>query len=634
MTQTAPSHAKRLVGIAPPPGEGSSLNISWMLHNLCNQHCSYCPSYNHDGSHSWPRYETAVKFLERVFAFYKKDLYRVWFTGGEPTLWPDLPRLCEFLKKFECELGVTSNGANTLEFWRKSSGYFNTISLSYHPEYARNSHFLDAVKIACEKSNVGVRLMMPPDKALWDRCVEFGEMLRSTQVAREVFVEHVPIQVELSRVSRWVPYEPRQSEFLAKHAFFRIGPSATDPSSAPAVKAWSMDAVYDDGSRSQLITSELLAEEKTNFYGWECRIGLDQLFIAQDGAVFRAGCGEGGRLGHLTDRNLAFPTKPIVCGKTSCPCGTDIMTPKWHRDWPPFRLRYLLNPLFVARKLKHLRSTGDLSGRAFNILRYIHGLFENRFHQAYGWIANLGGRWFPRELQGQRVANPPSPVDRNKPCRHKLSWKIHVACNYDCSYCWFHKRWDLYESGNRYLPASEWKHHWARFNEKHGPALIYITGGEPFTYPEFIEILEDLGRENVVMISTNLSWDVEPFLRRVNRDRVGILVSYHPDFVKDEDAFIEKILRLRKAGFSASISVVAYPPFLPHLREMAEFFSGRGIELAVQPFRGVWEGRPYPESYGTDAQSLLAEFPKGSEFSAAEGLGRSDDKTLDPASWV
>jgi MoaA/NifB/PqqE/SkfB family radical SAM enzyme len=690
-----------------------------MLHNLCNQHCSYCPGYNHDGTHGWPKYDEVVGFLERVFAHYRKDLYHVSFTGGEPTLWPELPRLCAYLKEKKCELGMTSNGANTLTFWEKISGSFNTISLSYHPEFARNAHFLDVIRIASSRSEVGVRLMMPAQKPLWDKCVAFSEMIKAASFTRKVFVEFVPLQEELGVESRLVPYEAWQTEFFAETPTFHVGPDASPEEFLIRSEAdvWAVDSVYDDGSRAELRLSDFMTPESIDFFGWECRVGLDQIFIAQDGWVFRAGCHEGGRLGQFSDPALAFPVLPISCRRNACPCGTDIMTPKWNARPAPFRLRFLLNPFYLAGRLRTIGSSGELLERVQNLFRYVRDRFEavyyvlegfclskiqacrevvlheretefrlrnllnpffvarrlretrslddlryragNVFRVADGRLEkmfyDLTGRCLPGIIEGKKavvhrvrsllsaqedmlldarlrrsegrflrrirargaaaelVPNPVSPMERHPPCRINLSWNIHVACNYDCTYCWFHGHWAEFEEQNRYLPAEDWKRHWERFNARYGPAKIDIAGGEPFTYPGFLDILENVGKKNVVLISTNLSWGVERFIERIDPSRVEISASFHPMYTS-APVILEKILRLRRAGFHANVSLVAYPLYLHQLLDIADLFISRGIYLDVQPFRGTWKGRIYPDAYTPAAKELLERLMNGSHI--------------------
>lgn len=321
---------------------------------------------------------------------------------------------------------------------------------------------------------------------------------------------------------------------------------------------------------------------------------------------------------------------------------------------PKFRLLRLFDPAYLASRFKDIRSPVDLIRRIANIFVYVYYQGEHAYYELTGrfwprtrdWTAEKArdvrtamqqawrrlraiqrDRIFDARLTSARLAfaarrrvasrtmeqipEPPSPIERNPLCRYEFSWNIHVACNYDCTYCWFHDHWDEFKANNIYRPAEEWTRHWARFNERYGPAKIDIAGGEPFTYPQFLEILEAIGKKNVIVISTNLSWGVERFLQRIDPDHVEIAASLHPEFVGSEQVFLEKLIKLRKAGFHANASLVAYPPFLPRLHDILEPFLSRGIFVDVQPFRGEFDGRLYPQSYTRGSERLVGDMIGG-----------------------
>jgi len=209
------------------------------------------------------------------------------------------------------------------------------------------------------------------------------------------------------------------------------------------------------------------------------------------------------------------------------------------------------------------------------------------------------------------VNNPPAPLAAGAEGRPRLSWNIHLSCNYDCPYCWFHGGWETYLGKAVILSPKEWGSHWARFNERHGPAHIEIAGGEPFTYPGFADILAMLAERNTLSVSTNFAWDPSEIAGRVDPAKVGFSCSFHPKFAPSADAFAEKVLRLRKAGFHATATIVAYPPYLKRLVDWNDSFFSRGIHLTVQPFRGYWRGRYYPVAYTAAARRMFAWFIDG-----------------------
>lgn len=278
-----------------------------------------------------------------------------------------------------------------------------------------------------------------------------------------------------------------------------------------------------------------------------------------------------------------------------------------------FRLRYILDPFFLFSRFKNIRSLRELRERFLNLFLYarvrLYPALKTRLSDR-ATDAKLTLTWGRLRLEKiLSLKNPifpaPAPPDKTPPGAVHLSWNIHIACNYDCTYCFFHGKWKSFVKDNRYLPAEDWIRHWKRFNDRHGPAKIDIAGGEPFTYPGFLDILADIAKRNTVLISTNLSWDIAAFASRIPPGRVEIAASFHPEYADNRPAFLAKIEALHQAGFNASVSMVAFPPLLDQLPRHAAAFMRRGIWVGVQPFRGEIAGRVYPESYTKKSKAAL-----------------------------
>lgn len=60
VTRIAPVNAEM-------PGQ---IVVEWILSNICNYDCSYCPAYLHNGSTGFPKYDDIVKFCRRARSHY------------------------------------------------------------------------------------------------------------------------------------------------------------------------------------------------------------------------------------------------------------------------------------------------------------------------------------------------------------------------------------------------------------------------------------------------------------------------------------------------------------------------------------------------------------------------------------
>ncbi len=191
--------------------------------------------------------------------------------------------------------------------------------------------------------------------------------------------------------------------------------------------------------------------------------------------------------------------------------------------------------------------------------------------------------------------------------RVRFSWIIHYACNYRCPYCFYYEGagWEILRERNIYLSPDEWLRHWERIYQSYGRCYIAITGGEPFTYPDFIELISRLSKMHYpINISTNSSGDFDFFVNSVSPERVSLSPSFHPEF--DElSAFLEKIRLLRKYKFNGCINFLAYPPYLKDLKYYIKEFESIGESLKIIPFRGIYREVAYPMEYTDEERALI-----------------------------
>jgi hypothetical protein len=208
------------------------------------------------------------------------------------------------------------------------------------------------------------------------------------------------------------------------------------------------------------------------------------------------------------------------------------------------------------------------------------------------------------------LAPPPDPdmakvlkVERRE--RVFLTWTIHHSCNYRCPYCFITTgRREIFNQ-NTYPGFEKLKAVWQRIYDLYGSCIIKIAGGEPFTYPQFMDIIAYLAQYHFLDFSTNLYWDVDEFIRRIPKGSARLEPSYHVGFTPDIVEFAEKCLKLKAAGFMGSIHTVGFPPFLPRLLKNKEYFESRGLNLVVLPFRGSHLGKEYPNAYTDEQKTLL-----------------------------
>jgi hypothetical protein len=149
--------------------------------------------------------------------------------------------------------------------------------------------------------------------------------------------------------------------------------------------------------------------------------------------------------------------------------------------------------------------------------------------------------------------------------------------------------------------------HWGRIRDKYGEVKIEIVGDEPFIYPHFIELIQELSVLHLVKITTNLSGNIERFVQEISPQRVELDLNFHVLFI-DLDTVMKKTLILKKAGFKAGICYLAYPPQMHKIKYLSERFQEEGINFALAAFWGEYAGKQYPAAYTEEEKDILRPF--------------------------
>ncbi|MBN2210436.1 MAG: hypothetical protein JW709_03490 [Sedimentisphaerales bacterium] len=204
---------------------------------------------------------------------------------------------------------------------------------------------------------------------------------------------------------------------------------------------------------------------------------------------------------------------------------------------------------------------------------------------------------------------PNFPVTRD--CNYVAVF-LTMACPYRCTYCINH-----FETpgriGRKHLTGKDWIRAFNRITgleRNTGPIPITLQGGEPSVHPDFYEIINDTPERIRLDILTNLSFDVEEMIARVDPQRLwreapyaSIRVSYHPGQA-NADELLAKTLRLMKAGFSIGVYGVLHPTQAKHILEVQRRAQAEGIDFRTKDFLGYHEGRLYGQYKYPEACSL------------------------------
>lgn len=301
--------------------------VDWGVSNVCNFNCSYCPPRTHRGDFPFVPVQDILGFANRVLDHYKKklkkDVYFI-FTGGEVTLFKDFIFLVKTLTEGGERVGISSNGAHNLKFWKEAKKYLEHVSLSYHSENTDLDHFISVINEIKGSTTTHVNVMMLPDK--FEQCEKaIYRILEETDDIR------IDVQMVLKNFIEPYPYTEQQRS--------RMLEISKDISTKFKLKRERktyrglMKVLYSDGTSELMNPGDILTRKMHNWKGWECNVGLELMVIDINGDIFRSWCGDAPKIGNIKDPVLKFKETPRKCSKEWCTGGiTDAMITRYKKN--------------------------------------------------------------------------------------------------------------------------------------------------------------------------------------------------------------------------------------------------------------------------------------------------------------
>ncbi|WP_187985584.1 radical SAM protein [Vibrio metschnikovii] len=299
------------------------LSVNWALMNRCNYTCLYCHPDLYNGSGRAPSFEVTKNFIDRIFersiTHTKKVSFE--FGGGEVTMVSWFPDALKVISDNGGFATIVSNGSKKLSWWEENSKYLSGVSLSYHINNIKSeSHFIEVSKVleASQNTRFHVNIMMVPER--FDDCVEFANRLKQ-EVRCSIALQPLFEGFGHGGITKKYSYTPEQEQIMKD---FRGRPELKDlpPSMAE------LEVNYIDGTTESLSTFDLIANDKTNFVGWDCYAGIDSLVITFSGDIYRSWCMQDGPIGSIYDESIELPTHPTKCRTKICQCGVDLSAKK------------------------------------------------------------------------------------------------------------------------------------------------------------------------------------------------------------------------------------------------------------------------------------------------------------------
>lgn len=322
--------------------ESHDFNLQISVLNKCNYSCTYCPACLHDGSTPTIPVETYIKFIASLLEnnpsinAYKQKFAGL--TGGEPTIYPDIEKLFQFLREKDFNISLDTNGSAKREFWEKNLSSINMTNLSVHPRYANFKHVLDVVKIGIEKHSI-VKVAIIMDPAYWNRAKEALDFFIKNQVP---LIEVKGLTFKTTRYDNDThnkeftyhdTYTPEQLDWITKNTYIAHGHIREIN---PNYKTRVSFLINEDGGRDRFRGQDLISSGQNMFLNWKCDIGRSNLTIRWNGDIMAAtgACRSQnnmmfGNLIQTPDLKVKLVDTPTICRQARCGCISDMRVNKW-----------------------------------------------------------------------------------------------------------------------------------------------------------------------------------------------------------------------------------------------------------------------------------------------------------------
>ncbi|MCX5694752.1 MAG: 4Fe-4S cluster-binding domain-containing protein [Candidatus Omnitrophica bacterium] len=136
---------------------------------------------------------------------------------------------------------------------------------------------------------------------------------------------------------------------------------------------------------------------------------------------------------------------------------------------------------------------------------------------------------------------------------------------------------------------------------------VTLQGGEPSLHPDFIWIIKNIRKDLNIDILTNLTFDVDVFIKEIDPCRLSrgavysnLRVSYHPEHM-DLGQLLKNALKLQTAGFSIGLYGILHPKFKSKVLAAQNTCLKSGIDFRTKEFLGEYDKKFYGTYFYPDA---------------------------------
>lgn len=277
------------------------LAIRWNPNNVCNYKCWYCwPGANAGNYQSPTDLDLIIKNFNHMIERYKtklgKTTIQLSLAGGEPTLWKDLGKFIEAIKKEnDIYFTIISNGSRTLRWWKEYGHLIDNAGLSYHISQADPDHMIAVADTLFEYGKkVTVKVLM--DRPHWQEGLDVIEYMKKNSKYKWFITTCEVFEPEVSTLKGIKVIDENDIQLTKEQKGFLKNSLKRLPSIFWFLKNIKLIfqghirliesiAYFEDGTKMKAKANTYINKGWTSFEGWSCDIGLDNVFIEWTGDI-------------------------------------------------------------------------------------------------------------------------------------------------------------------------------------------------------------------------------------------------------------------------------------------------------------------------------------------------------------
>ena len=308
--------------------DNRTLRVNWHLGNTCTYKCSYCDSKLNAGNIPWVSINAAKKIVDDIIAVYRekynKSIFIFELTGGEPTVYPGIEELSQYMKSLGIYVQLCTNGSRTVRWWEENAANFTSITNSYHVEFTDVKHLTAVCNTVLDKGvTSNVLVLLDP--------LQFNKIKNDIEYMKEFGNFGISVRRVYDRnpaVKRSYEYTNEQLLYLNNNATIKEKKSVAFPQEMQY-----QTIMIKDETSLNVNENALFGTEDNNFLGWDCYAGIDTLSLDVTGNILPAYCYTGYKkvIGSWLTDNLAdlqWPAGKMKCGDMRCVCVHDLRARK------------------------------------------------------------------------------------------------------------------------------------------------------------------------------------------------------------------------------------------------------------------------------------------------------------------